>query len=131
GPLHVRADHARRAAVRGHRPQRLDERLLRRRYERRLIRGDTALEERRSGDVVVVGRGREEVDAAVAVDLEVDEPGNGDAATGTAREADADDDAVLDLDVARHELAADEGRLHVESHFRSGAGRAGASATRE
>ena len=85
------------------------------------VRRDAGLEHRLAGDPVA-GRVRvEEVDAAEAVHLEVDEAGRGDALAVGGREADASDLAVDDLDVPGHELAPDESRFDAEPHEPSAA----------
>src|SRR5437764_2785971 len=112
----VRADHARERAVRRHRPHRLDDRALGRGDERRLIRRDAAFEQRSSGDVVVARGGGEEVDAAVAVHLQVYEAGHCDPSARAAGEADVDDRPVDNLDVALNELAAHQCSLNIKPH---------------
>ena len=80
------------------------------------VGGHARLEQRLAGAAVAVGVGVEEVDAAEAVDLEVDEAGHGEAAPVRPGEPAADDPAVLDLDVAVDEPPVDEGRLDAEPH---------------
>src|SRR5690348_12206005 len=101
----MRAQHPRPCAVRRERAERVDERVLRRGDERRLVGGDARREQRLSSSLVVVGSGGQEVDAAEPVHLDVDEAGYGDAAPAeTVAETDLDDHAVLDRDVTRDEL---------------------------
>src|SRR5262245_43601429 len=98
-PFDVRSDDAGEGSVRRYRAKRFVKRALRCRDEGRLIRGDAAFEERGARHLVVGRRGREEVDAAVAVHLEVDETRHGDAAARGGREPDRGDDTVDNVDV--------------------------------
>src|SRR5205823_899963 len=115
-PLHVGADDARRGPVRRHRAQRVQHRALGRGDERRLERGDAALEQRGARAFVVRGRGGQEVDAGVAVHLEVDKTGHRDTAAPPPGETHRDDGSVLDLDVPENELSADERSFDAEPH---------------
>ena len=116
----VRPEHARATSGRleRNRAQRGDEIGLAGGDERRLERGHPGLEQRVGGLAVPVRIRAEEVDAREAVHLQVDEARDRDAAAA-ALEADRDDDAVLDLDVARLEPAVDEARLHAQPHCSS------------
>src|SRR5262249_52190975 len=76
-------------------------------------------QERLSRTAVVVAGGREEVDAAVPVHLEIDEAGDRDTAARSAREAERDDPPALDVDVAGNELAPHESGLDPEPHPRT------------
>src|SRR5439155_13510563 len=101
--------------ARRHLAQRGEQLLLGRRDQRRLVRGHAGLAQRLARGVVV-GRGRvQEVDAAEAVHLEVDEARHRQPAPATA-EAHVGDTAVDDLDVAPDELAADERGFDAEPH---------------
>src|SRR5215468_9356008 len=115
-PFEVRADDARACGVRRHRSERLHRRCLRRRDERRLVGRHAGEQQGLARAAIVVARGGEEVDAAVAVHLEVDEARYRDPAARAAGEADRDDTTVLHLDVARYELATDERGLDPEPH---------------
>ena len=86
-----------------HLRHRLQHLLLRARDQRRQIRSHAGLEERLACPAVAVGIGVEEVDAAEAVHLQVDEPGHGDPASPRAAEPDARHDAPVDLDVAQQQ----------------------------
>ena len=101
--------------------QRGEQLLLGRGDERGEVGGHARLEQRLAGAPVAVGVGVEEVDAAEAVDLEVDEARHGEAAPVRPGKAAADDPAVLDLDVAADELPVDERppRRRVSSASRS------------
>src|SRR5439155_4071515 len=76
--------------------------------------GDARLEQRVAGTAVPRGVCIEEVDAAEAVDLEVDEAGDGEAAPVGRGDSDGGDPAVDDFDVAGEEHAVDERRLDSE-----------------
>ena len=65
---------------------------------------------------VVLGERGEEVDAAVTVDLDVDQPRNRDQSMRPATQADIDNAPVLDRDVAWDELPVDERGLDPEPH---------------
>ena len=80
--------------------------------ERRLERRHPRLEQCIGGLAIPVGVSAEEVDAGEAVHLEVDQARDRDTAAATL-EADRDDNAVLDLDVAGLEPPID---LHTEPH---------------
>src|SRR3954454_10024906 len=69
GTLQMRTQHVRYRAVHGHFCERLDELLLGRRDEGRLVRGHAALEERTPCPAVPVGVCREEVDPGETVHL--------------------------------------------------------------
>ena len=92
------------------------EQLLGGRDERGEVGGDAGLEQRLARAPVAVGVRVEEVDAAEAVDLEVEEAGHRDAASVRRGEAVAGDPAVDDLDVARHQPAVDDAPLDAEPH---------------
>ena len=111
------AEHARSTAVRRQGAERLDERVLRRGDERGLVRRHTGRQQRLPRAPIIVGARRQEVDAAEPIDLDVDEAGRGDAAAAdSVAQADLGDHAVLDRDVARNELAADERCADTEPH---------------
>src|SRR5262245_48461950 len=74
--------------------------LLGRRDEGGEVGGDAGLEQCLAGAPVAGGVRVEEVDAAEAVYLEIDEPRRGDAPAVPAREPDRRDPAVGDLDVS-------------------------------
>ena len=95
--------------------QRCDELIDRRSHERRLERRDAGREQCLTRSPVAGRVRRREVDAAEAVDVQVDEAGNRDAVPG-AREPDGRDPAVLDRDVTAHEGAVDEGRFDADPH---------------
>ena len=84
--------------------------------DRRLEGGDAAGEQRRARGRVAVLAGSREVDARVAVDLQVDEAGRGDPLPARLPHPDRGDDAVGDLDVAVDQLPADQRRRHPEPH---------------
>src|SRR5262249_15250647 len=105
----------------GHLAERLDRRRLRRGDERRLVRRDASEEQRLARPRVILPRRRKEVDSAVAVGLEVDEAGNGAFPARPVGETDRLDPAVLNLDVAAHELAADKRSFDTKSHAVSAA----------
>ena len=90
-PLDVRAEHARPDALQRHRVQRGDQRLLGRGHERRLEGRRAGLEQRLADADVARAVGRHQVHAREPVDLEVDEPGRGDAAPGATEQPDGDD----------------------------------------
>ena len=85
----MHAEDARARLVDRHLAHRGEHLLLRARDQRRQIGGDAALEQRGAGAPVAVGVGVEEVDAAEAVHLQVDEAGNREPASAAAAEADA------------------------------------------
>src|SRR4051794_6792933 len=120
-PFEVRAEVPRADLAGGNLAQRCDELLLGRRHERRLKRRDSRREHRLACATVRGSVGRGEVDAAEAVDVEVDEAGYRDARTASTH-ADARDPRALDLDVARDEPAVDERRLDAEPHSVRSAG---------
>src|SRR5207302_11049746 len=88
--------------------------------ERRLVGGHANLEQRLARALVVGRRRGQEVDARESVHLQIDEARHRDPALALRREADADHAAVVDLDVAAHQLAADERGLDAESQICSG-----------
>ena len=96
--------------------ERRGELVLGSRDERRLERRHARPEQRFPGAAVSLGVRRREVDAGEAVDVQVDEPRDGDTAAGRAEEAYGGDAAVLDLDVAGHESPVDERRLDADPH---------------
>ena len=114
-PLEVAAEHARADGIGGQLAQRCDELIDRRRHECRLERGDARREQCLTRSSVAGRVRRREVDAAEAVDVQVDEAGNRDAVPG-ACEPDGRDPAVLDRDVTAHEDAVDEGRFDADPH---------------
>ncbi len=115
-PLEVRADDGR---ARRHRPQGVDERLLRRGHERRLEGGHARREQRLAGRTPLGGRRAEEVDAREAVHLEVDEAGRREPPPA-ASEPHPGDPPAVELDVADHELVADERGFDAEPQIGSG-----------
>ncbi len=115
GPFEVDADHARADGLPRDLGERGDELGLGRRDQGRLEGRDAALEERLARATVARGVGRGEVDAGDPVHLQVDEPGNRDAAAGAAVEADGRDPPVLDLDVSLQEEPVDDGSLDAQS----------------
>ena len=80
-PLEMNAEDARAADAGRHVAQRCQELLLGRRDERRQVRRDAALEQRLACTAIAVRVGAHQVDACEAVDLEIDEPRNGDPAS--------------------------------------------------
>ena len=60
--------------------------------------------------------GAEQVDVLDAVDLQVDEPGHGEAGPAAGARGHGLDDAVADLDVAGQQPAVDESRGDAEPH---------------
>src|SRR5437763_595814 len=98
---------------------RRDELVLRRRDQGGQVAGDAGLEQHLAGAAIALRVRFEEVDAAEAVDLQVDEAGHGEAAAVRRRDSDARDAAVDDLDVSRKEPAADQRRFDAELHGRS------------
>src|SRR5581483_1764096 len=104
-----------------HRAERVDELVLRRGDEGRLERGDAGGGERLAGHCIAGGVRGGEVDAAEAVDVQVDEPRHGDPATAPAADPGRPDPgrrdpAVHDLDVPGNERALDDSRLDAELH---------------
>ena len=101
--VHAQYQRERAAAVLGDRgggrPQRLAVGALVRRDEGRLGAHHTRPRERLAGAAVGVRIGREEVDPVDAVDVHVDEPGNGDALGPGGRDAHPGNHPVLDVDV--------------------------------
>src|SRR5579884_510245 len=116
-PFEVRADDSWGDALRRQRADRVDERVLGRGDERRLVRGHADLEQRFARLLVLIARRREEVDAREPVHLQVDEPGHRDPAARRGREAYLDDAAVRDLDVAGQERPPDDGSFDSEPHL--------------
>ena len=114
-PLEVGAQHAGTRLGR-HGLQCLDRRRLGRGDERRLVRGDAGKQERLARTLVVVRWGGEEIDASVAVDLEIDEARDRNAPSRTSGETDGGDPPVFDLDIPGDELAANECRLDSQPH---------------
>ena len=104
-----------------HAAQRLDELCLRRRDERRQVRGDTGFEQRVARRRVPVRVGAEKVDPREPVHLQVDETRCGDAAAIGDRKTGGGDAPGDELEIAGDEPAADEGRLDAESHVSSAA----------
>ena len=92
-----------------------DEVLLARRDERRLERRGARRRQPLCDERVPRAVGVGEVDAREAVDLEIDEPRDGDAASRSG-EPDAADAAVDELDIAPQELAVDNRGLDPEPH---------------
>ena len=72
--------------------------------------------ERGTGGGVVGGFGRQEVDARVAVDLQVDEARHGESARSGGRQPDRRDAPVLDIHVADELGAAGQRRPDAEPH---------------
>src|SRR4029453_16660302 len=80
------------------------------------MRGPAGFEQRLARAPVAVRVGVEEIDAAEAVDLEIDEPGCGDPTPVRARQTESHDPPVGDLDVARQQPALDERSFDPEPH---------------
>src|SRR5918996_2458903 len=114
--LEVHAEDAGPVRARRHLAEGGEELLLGSGDERGQIGRDAGLEQRVAGTAVAVGVGLEEVDAGEAVDLQVDEPRNGDASSVGRDEPVAGDPTVDDLDVASHEAAVDERGFDAEPH---------------
>ena len=122
GPSRCDAEDARAAVTGGHAAQRVDEiGLLRRRDERRQIRGDAGLEQRVARHRIAVGVRAEEVDACEPVHLQVDEAGCAMPRPLAPSRPAAVTQPADDLQVARDQAATDEGRLDAESHASSAA----------
>src|SRR5215210_4101622 len=115
-PFEMHPDDARTSAVARNPPQGLDQAILRCRDERRQVRGHARLEQRFSRPVVAVGVRVEQVDAAEAVHLQVDEPRRGGPTSIRRREPEARDPTVDDLDVAGDQRSADNRRFDAEPH---------------
>src|SRR5690242_1273071 len=113
----MRPEDPRPLRARRHRAQSLDRRLLRRSDEGGLVRGHAGEQQCLARAAVVVARGGEEVDPAVAVHLKVDEAGNRDPAARPTGETERDDAPVLDVDVAGDELPANQCSLDAEPHW--------------
>ena len=120
-PLEVATENARPDVAERNFAQRRDELVLRRRHERRLKSRDAGREHRFRRTAVRGCVGRGEVDAAEAVDVQVDEAGHRDAGAAPLH-ADASDAPVVHVDVAGDEPAADERRLDAQSHSGRSAG---------
>ena len=73
-------------------------------------------EQRLARRLVAGGVSGSEVDSAVAVHLQVDEAGCGDAAALLRWEADGEDASVHDLDVAAEQVAVDDRGLDAQPH---------------
>src|SRR5262249_31805245 len=112
----VRAKDARTRAARGQRSHRLDRCRLVGGDEGRLVGGDSREQHRFARAPVVLGRRGEEIDAAITVDLDVDQARNRDQSAASVTQADRDNAPVIDLDVTGDELAADERGLDPEPH---------------
>src|SRR6476646_9922146 len=98
-----------------HLTKRAEQLLFGARDQRRQKGGHARLEQGLAGDAVVGAARVEEVDAAEAVHLQVDEPGDGDPVADTGQ-PDAGHDPVLHLDVPRQEGTVDECRCDAQSH---------------
>src|SRR5262249_25629371 len=118
--VEMRTDDLRPAVRRWHLAQRVEQHLLRRGDERRLVRGYSEREKRLARAPVVVTARRQEVDAGEAVHLQRDEARHGNAAPACRGQADADDAPVIDLDVAGKQLAAHERGFDAEPQTCSG-----------
>ena len=121
-PLEVGAEHTRADRFSRNLLQGGDELVLRGGDERRLEGRHAGLEQSLAGAPVAPAIGGREVDAAEAVDVQVDEAGNRDSATGPC-EGHGGDMAVVDVDVTRDEDALDDRRFDAEPHGRSSAAR--------
>src|SRR6266508_5444782 len=115
GALEVHSHDARAERELRNLPERCDQRLFRRGDQRRLVCRHAGLQERLAGDVVVGGRRVEEVDAAEAVDLQVDKAGNRDPATRPG-EPTAHDASVDHVYITRDDLAPDDRRFDADPH---------------
>src|SRR5206468_9347651 len=105
-----------------HVPERREQVFLGRGDEGRQVGGDAGLQQCLASAGVAVGVGAHEVDAAEAVDLQVDEAGDGDAAVAVATAQPIGGDLAVDeLDVAGDEVPADQRGFDAEPHCSSAA----------
>ena len=120
GSLEVHAEDSRPTGLeRGDATQGGDDVLLGRGDEGGEVGGDAGLEHCGTGALVAVSLRLQEVDSGEPVHLQVDEPRHGQPAPLPAWQADGDDPAVNDLDIAREALAVDERGFDAQSHFSS------------
>src|SRR5688500_17809907 len=110
------AEYSRHGLLVRHLRKRCDQSFLGRRDQGRLVGGDAALEQRVAGDRVAGGIRSGEVDAGVAVHLQVDEARNCEASAPLRRKADGDDEPVRDLDVTGQQRALDDRRFDAQPH---------------
>jgi hypothetical protein len=130
GPLEVRADHPRAAALDRHGAQRRREVGLGRGDEGRLEGGDAAGQQGFAGTSVGLSVSALEVDAGEAVDLQIDEARSGDPAMAAAPEAQPGYQAVVDGDVARQQPAVHQRGRDAEPHRRAASRTLPAAASR-
>src|SRR5712691_5514897 len=116
GTLEVDADDPRPVQLGGNLGERRHELVFLRGDQRRQVRGDARLEQRLAGAAIAVGARIEEVDAAEAVHLHVEESRRGNSAAVPSAQAEGGDAPVDDLDLPRHEPAVDEGGFDLELH---------------
>jgi hypothetical protein len=116
-PLEVHAEDAGPVGSRRHLAEGGEELLFGSGDEGREVRGDAGLEQRVTRTPVALGVRLEEVDPREAVDLEIHEPGDGDAVAVRRDQPVCGDTAVLvDLHVAGDEAAVDESGFDAEPH---------------